>query len=359
VRPSRPRRRALLPLALVVLAGCAELTPPPETPVVTAPSPDTLDRTSGTLSVGSETTAIAFGYASRQRDASGGQEYLDASGGLEYLVVLLADRPVTVADRQPSRLAVLARSGQVRGLRIVWRSGFDDVTVALYHPHVAQSGLAFRDQSVLSLDALSADHVAGNVRSKSLGQGWAFAVAFDGALPQGGLVELEPAAASVAVGPVAVPSGGAPAGPVATLARRGHEFTSDEMIHSMVTGDLESVRLFLRGGMSPDVKSAEGDSALMLAIGLCTRAPTDAHNAIVLALIEAKANVHVRDGNNSTPPIWAADKCGPKVIQALVDAGADVNARAKGGATPLMMAEVTGQTENAAILRKAGAAPWR
>ena len=82
MRPSRPRHHSVLPLALVVLAGCAELTPPPETPVVTAPSSDALDRTSGTLSVGSETTAMAFGYGSRQRDASAGQQ---------YVVVLLVD----------------------------------------------------------------------------------------------------------------------------------------------------------------------------------------------------------------------------------------------------------------------------
>jgi hypothetical protein len=338
----RVRRRSLVLLAAIVLEGCAEMAPPPEKPVVTAPTSVALTRTSGTMTVGAETTALAFGYASRQRDAS----------GQEYVVVLLADRPVVTADRQPSRLVELVRSGQVRGLRVVWRTGRDDVAVALYHPQIVQSGLAFRDQSVLSLDALSADQIAGSVRSKSLGQGWAFSVAFDGALPQGGLVELEPVAATGT-------AGGGASGPVAELARRGHEFTSDDLIHSMATGDLESVRLFLRGGMSPDVKSPQGDSALMLAIGFCTRPPADAQNAIVLALIEAKANVRVRDGNNSTPLIWAADKCGPKVIQALVDAGADVNARAKGGATPLMMAEVTGHTENAAILRKAGAAPWK
>jgi hypothetical protein len=273
--------------------------------------------------------------------------------------VLLTDRPLAAADRQPSRLTALVRSRQLRGLRIVWRSGFDDVMVALYHPQIAQSGLGFRDQSILSLDALSADHLAGSARSKSLGQGWAFGVAFEGAMAQGGLVELEPPAPSAPAGLAASPPGAASTGPVAALARRGHEFTADEMIHSMATGDLESVRLFLRGGMSPDVKSDQGDSALMLAIGLCTRSPVDVQNAIVLALLDAKADVHVRDGNNSTPLIWAADKCGPQVIQALVDAGADVNARANGGATPLMMAEVMGQTANAAILRKAGAKPWK
>jgi len=353
------RPRSLLLVAAIALAGCAEVAPPRQEPAATAPPPtpapraDALARASGTLTVGAETSTLRYGYGAVQRDPR--------VSGQEYVVVLLADRPVAVADRQPSRLAALARSAQLRGLRLVWRKGSDDVVVALYHPQIVQSGLAFAGQSVLSINALSDDRVAGDARSKQLGQGWAFAAAFDGALATGGVAELEPVAARAPPRPPGgwpAPEGG-PAGPVGALARLGHEFTEDEFFHTMLAGDLESVRLFLRGGMSPNVRSEPGGSALMMAISFCTRPPEEAHNAIVLALIEAKADVHVRDGNNSTPLIWAADKCGPAVIQALVAAGADVNARANGGATPLMMAEVLGRTENAAVLRKAGAAPWR
>jgi len=42
-------------------------------------------------------------------------------------------------------------------------------------------------------------------------------------------------------------------------------------------------------------------------------------------------------------------------VQALLKAGADPNAKAKAGATPLMFAEIFGRTEIAEILRKAGA----
>jgi len=347
--------RSLLLFAAILLVGCAELTPPPPESAAKAPPPAAAPaRVSGTLTVGTETSALRHGYAARERDPRASAQ--------EYLVVLLADRPVAAADHRASRLSALARSGQLRGLRLVWRQSSDDVAVALYHPQIVESGLAFRGQSLLSINALSDDRIAGELRSKQLGQGWAFAATFDSALARGDVAELEPMAISVPAGPVGAappPAGAAAAGPVAALARRGHEFTPGEFIQTMVTGDLESVRLFLRGGLSPNVRSSSGDSALMLAIGFCTRPPVEPHNDIVLALIEAKADVHVRDGNNSTPLIWAADKCGPQVIQALITAGADVNARANGGATPLMMAEVMGRTESAAILRKAGARPWR
>ena len=43
------------------------------------------------------------------------------------------------------------------------------------------------------------------------------------------------------------------------------------------------------------------------------------------------------------------------LVKSLVKAGADVNAKAKGGGTPLMFAEAMKCSENEKILRKAGA----
>lgn len=47
------------------------------------------------------------------------------------------------------------------------------------------------------------------------------------------------------------------------------------------------------------------------------------------------------------------------MVEALIKAGGNVNARAKGGATPLMKAEVMQRAETAALLKKAGAKPWK
>jgi ankyrin repeat protein len=66
--------------------------------------------------------------------------------------------------------------------------------------------------------------------------------------------------------------------------------------------------------------------------------------------------VKVKDENGSTPLLWAVQAgCSPAAVSALLKAGADPNARAKGGATPLMFAEIFQRGEIAEILRKAGA----
>jgi hypothetical protein len=332
-------------LAAFALAGCAELAPPAP-PVPAPPAAEGPGRAAGTLTVGGKTTALSHAYASAQRDPD--------VPGREYLVVLLADRAVSPVDRDPTRLAELARTRQTQAVRVIWREGTDDVLVALYHPQLVQSGLAFREQSVLSVNALNQARIEGDVRSKTLGQPWAFTVAFAADIARGGVAAIEPLAPAAAPAPAA--------GPVAELGRRGYEFTEEALFHAISKGDPEAVRLFLGAGMSPNATPSRpahpAHDALMFAIGACPREPVHAHHDIVLVLIRARANVNVRDGNNATPIIWAADKCGPPVIQALIDAGADVNARANGGGTALMLAEVLGKTENAAILRKAGALPW-
>ena len=63
-----------------------------------------------------------------------------------------------------------------------------------------------------------------------------------------------------------------------------------------------------------------------------------------------------KDENGSTPLLWAVQTgCSPSSIAALLKAGSDPNAKAKGGATPLMFAEIFQRTEIAEMLRKAGA----
>ena len=53
--------------------------------------------------------------------------------------------------------------------------------------------------------------------------------------------------------------------------------------------------------------------------------------------------------------MWAADFGYTAAVQALLDAGADVNAKDKEGVTALMEAQENGHTEVVEILKKAGA----
>ena len=70
----------------------------------------------------------------------------------------------------------------------------------------------------------------------------------------------------------------------------------------------------------------------------------------------AHGDVKAKDQNGSTALLWAVQGgCSVSSVQALLKAGADPNARAKGGATPLMFAEIFKRAEIEAILKKAGA----
>lgn len=74
-----------------------------------------------------------------------------------------------------------------------------------------------------------------------------------------------------------------------------------------------------------------------------------------------KENPAMRDvpneGLGSTPLHLAALNLDPGPLQALIAAGANVNARDKEGATPLHMAAFATRTENAKLLLQAGADP--
>ena len=341
-------------LAALTLGGCAPtLSEQPRTasePVPTVKE-EARPKGLGTFTIGDQTTVLTHSYAALQSNKNDPKQNI--------VVVLLADRPVAAADRQPSRLTALAKSKKLHALRLIWRRDTDDIRVVLYHPEIIASGLAFRGQSVLSITALSDSHIEAEVRSKKLGQDWAFTVKFKADLVKGGVAELEPLAAADASGESASGVGkgsgkGSSSQWISELGRLGYEFTDDDFFQAMRKGDLRAMRLFLSAGMSPNVKSSTGESALMMALGFCSTPPVREHHTMALVLIEANADVNFRNNIRCTPLIWAADKCEPEVIQALINAGAEVNARAAGGGTALLLAEVMGKTENAKILRKAG-----
>ncbi len=341
-------------LAALTIGGCTPtLLEQPRTVPEPAPAvkEEARPKGLGTFTIGNQTTVLTHSYAALQSDKKQSKR--------NFVVVLLTDRPVAETDRQPSRLTALVKSEKLHALRLIWRSGSDDVRVVLYHPEIVSSGQAFRGQSILNITALNDRHIEAEVRSKKLGQDWAFTVEFKADLVRGGVIELEPLAAVEASGKSASGDGkgsgkGSSSQGISELGRLGYQFTDDYFFDAIAKGDLRAVRLFLSAGMSPNVRRSGGDSVLMLAVGVCSAPPVKERNSIALALIEAKANVNFRNNIRVTPLIEAADKCEPEVIQALINAGAEVNARAAGGATALSMAEDLRKTENAKILRKAG-----
>ena len=74
------------------------------------------------------------------------------------------------------------------------------------------------------------------------------------------------------------------------------------------------------------------------------------------SFLELGGDPNYRDNVDATPLLRAAGNCDSvAVVKALIAAGADVNAKAKGGGTPLMIAEAMKCAEIAKILREAGA----
>lgn len=319
---------------------------------VTASAAPKKDEALGTFTVKGKITKITQVYAATQEDAE--QD--------EYLVLLFTDRPVELGDRSPERLKELAAQGKVSGLRLVWRTAYDDLRWTPYHQALADNGLASQGVGELDLAAFNPERTEGKVSSKMLGQDWHFNVSYKAAIVHGGIVELERLAESEASPEVeeGAAEGQAEANPVELkrrLGKLGFEFKPEAFSYAVKDGNLEAVRLFLTLGQSPDAKDESGLAALMYACMYCQHGSPPQQEQMALALIAAGAKVNIKDQNDSTPLIWAAQSCNAEVVGALLKAGANPNAKAKGGATPLMMAEVMQRQEIVALLKKAGAKP--
>jgi ankyrin repeat protein len=126
------------------------------------------------------------------------------------------------------------------------------------------------------------------------------------------------------------------------------------MIFEMVkAGDIAAVQRMLTSGTAVDIRDAEGCTLLMLA----------AHSGnlpMVQALIEAGADVNAQDELGWAALIKAAFNAELKkgfadVVQVLIDSGANIEAPIGYGVRPLMLAAGYGETAVVEALLQAGA----
>jgi len=272
-------------------------------------------------------------------------------------VILASDRKVAEADRTIARLAELARDGKLHAVRILWRVGTDTVRVVPYDAALSQSGRMGPERPTINLRRYGSGKLDAEFRSKMVGQDWHFHANVKAGVAEGGVAEIEPEAE---IGEAAESgSGSASAGGDRKIAlgKLGYEYTEEMFRSAIADGSLDAVRLFLQIGMSPNAHDKDEGHPLLLAAGLCGNPAAEKQRSQILeALVAGGANVKVKDENSSTALIWAVQTgCSPSAIAALLKAGADPNAKAKGGATPLMFAEIFQRTEIAEMLRKAGA----
>ena len=126
------------------------------------------------------------------------------------------------------------------------------------------------------------------------------------------------------------------------------------LIAAANANNTEVIDILIKAGSKIEEKDKYGYTALMLALkNNCE------HPDIAVSLIKYKADVNKTfDESSSTPLLLAlGGQTGvkPKVIQALIDYGADVNAMDISGMTPLMYAARYSTEEIVKILLKAGA----
>ena len=118
-----------------------------------------------------------------------------------------------------------------------------------------------------------------------------------------------------------------------------------------MNGDLRAVRALLADAADADVNAAQGD-------GMTALHWAAFHDDLDMAtmLLEAKPNVRVKTRIGAITPLNLAGKNGSAtMIGALVAAGADVNYPATTGATPLMMAAMSGRVDAVRHLIQHGA----
>ncbi len=132
---------------------------------------------------------------------------------------------------------------------------------------------------------------------------------------------------------------------VAAPALHGQEAV---LIHAARTGQADSVRAFLEAGANPNVRAADGWTAL----GVAAR---EGHANVVRLLLEAGAAVDDTLSGRATALMAAAGFGRTEVIRTLVEHGADVNWVASRLGTPLMIAIMSGQHEAIATLAELGA----
>jgi ankyrin repeat protein len=130
---------------------------------------------------------------------------------------------------------------------------------------------------------------------------------------------------------------------------------SAPLLEATKEGNVERVRECLAAGDDPNVRNADGATALMLAAHA-------GHLPVVQALLAAGADVNATDALGWGPLAKAVhnpdrNRGFPDVVAALIAAGADIEARIGYGIRPLMLAAGYGETAVAELLLKAGADP--
>ncbi len=124
---------------------------------------------------------------------------------------------------------------------------------------------------------------------------------------------------------------------------------SSDLIDAAAVNDLAAAQASLEKGADVNAKTFYfGETALMLA------AEKDAP-VILKAILDAGANVNAKNNVGETTLMYAAKKGNIELVQVLLNKSANVNAKDNNGWTALMYAAFMGNRKTARLLKKSGA----
>lgn len=137
------------------------------------------------------------------------------------------------------------------------------------------------------------------------------------------------------------------------LKLRGYSFSEEEFFKALKQSDSASVKLFLQGGIDPNVKNKAGETALTFA--------AVNSNVEVLKILAEKANLNLPDRLGNTPLYIALKKEKIENYEFLLEKGADPNsfgtARNVANQSVLYVAVLQNKTETVKKLLEKGANP--
>jgi serine/threonine protein kinase len=134
----------------------------------------------------------------------------------------------------------------------------------------------------------------------------------------------------------------------AKLAQKNIPYSEEAFTRAVEHGDTGTVDLFLAAGMSPEVKGADGRTALI-------NAASRGSDNISRKLLSKGANVNGRDNNGSTALMEAAGNDHKETAKVLLENGADANLKDHKGQTPMIRAAAQGHSEIVRLLLNRGA----
>ncbi|WP_257282077.1 ankyrin repeat domain-containing protein [Endozoicomonas sp. ISHI1] len=126
-------------------------------------------------------------------------------------------------------------------------------------------------------------------------------------------------------------------------------FPDQAFYNACLEGDLDQVEKSLAEGVNVNtvINNNNGLTVLMLA-------SIHGRKDLVERLINAGANLNARSKNGLTPLFIAAQENNTDCVKLLINAGADINARTKDGTTALLIAAEIGNTDCVKLLIEAG-----